>query len=96
MKYEIMFIVRPNLEEGDLKAVVKSFEEVLTKNGAKIESNKEMGQRELAYEINKYKTGYYFLYVIESENDDAVKEFDRVALINENIIRHLIVRTDER
>ena len=31
MKYEIMFIVRPNLEENDLKAVVKNFEEVLTK-----------------------------------------------------------------
>ena len=95
MKYEIMFIVRPNLEEGDLKAVVKNFEEVLTKNGAKIELTKEMGQRELAYEINKYKMGYYFLFVIESENNDAITEFDRVALINENIIRHLIVKVEE-
>ena len=56
---------------------------------------KEMGQRELAYEINKYKMGYYFLFVIESENNDATVEFDRVALINENIIRHLIVKVEE-
>jgi len=28
-----------------------------------------MGQRELAYEINKMKTGYYFLYVVEADSD---------------------------
>ena len=76
MKYEIMFIVRPNLEEESLKTIVKSFEEVLTKNGAKIESNKEMGQRELAYEINKYKSGYYYLYEISSNDNKAEKEFN--------------------
>ena len=54
MKYEIMYIVRPNVEESELKGIVKNFEEVLTKNGAKIESSKEMGQRELAYEIKKF------------------------------------------
>ena len=94
-KYEIMFIVRPNLEENDLKGIVKSFEEVLTKNGAKIESSKDMGQKELAYEINKYKNGYYFYFLIEEENAEAINEFDRLALINENIIRHLVVRIDE-
>ena len=62
MKYEIMFIVRANLEEGELAGIVKNFEEILTKNGAKIESSKEMGQRELAYEINKHKSCYYYLY----------------------------------
>ena len=87
MKYEIMFIVRPNLEEGDLKAVVKNFEEVLTKNGAKIESTKEMGQRQLAYEINKHKSGYYYLYEIKAE-----KEFNRLANLSEDIIRHMIIR----
>ena len=91
MKYEIMFIVRPNLEEESLKAVVKSFEEVLTKNGAKIESNKEMGQRELAYEINKYKSGYYYLYEISSNDDKAEKEFNRLANLSEDIIRHMII-----
>ena len=92
MKYEIMFIVRPNLEEESLKAVVKSFEEVLTKNGAKIESNKEMGQRELAYEINKYKSGYYYLYEISCNDNKAQKEFNRLANLSEDIIRHMIIR----
>ena len=92
MKYEIMFIVRPNLEENDLKAVVKNFEEVLTKNGAEIEIVKEMGQRELAYEINTHKSGYYYLYEISSKDDKAEKEFNRLANLSEDVIRHMIIR----
>lgn len=92
MKYEIMFIVRPNLEEKDLKEVVKNFENVLTKNGANIDSSKEMGQRELAYEIKKYKSGYYFLYEISSKGDKAEKEFNRLANLSEDIIRHIVIK----
>ena len=94
-KYEIMFIVQPNLEEEALKKVVKSLEKTLRSNNAVITLSKELGQKEFAYEIKKYKSGYYFLYNIEAKNDKAVKEFDRVALINENVIRHLIINLDK-
>ena len=94
-KYEIMFIVQPNLEEEALEKVVKSLEKTLTSNNAVITLSKELGQKEFAYEIKKYKSGYYFLYNIEAKNDKAVKEFDRVALINENVIRHLIINLDK-
>ena len=57
-------------------------------------SYKELGQKELAYEIKKHKSGYYFLINVES-NVDAINEFDRVALISEEIIRHLIVKLDK-
>ena len=53
-----------------------------------------MGQRELAYEMKKYKNGYYFLYVVEA-NNEAIAEFDRLARISENILRHLIIRIDD-
>ena len=92
MKYEIMYIVRPNVVESELKGIVKNFEEVLTKNGAKIESSKEMGQRELAYEIKKFKSGYYYLYEISSKDDKAEKEFNRLANLSEDIIRHMIIK----
>ena len=94
MKYEIMFIVRANLEEGELAGIVKNFEEILTKNGAKIESSKEMGQRELAYEINKFKTGYYFFYEVEADAL-AIAEFNRVVGINECVLRHLVVKKED-
>lgn len=94
MKYEILFIVRPDLEEKAIKDVFKKFETVLVDNGAKILSSKEMGQKELAYEIKNHKSGYYFLINVESDIK-AINEFDRLALISEEIIRHLIVKLDK-
>lgn len=94
-KYEIMFIVRPDLEESNIKAISEDMKNLLETNGAKVLEVKEMGQKELAYEVKSYKSGYYFLFVIESSDSNAEKEFDRVALINENIIRHLIIKVTE-
>lgn len=94
MKYEILFIVRPDLEEKAIKDVFKKFETVLVDNGAKVLSSKEMGQKELAYEIKKHKSGYYFLINVESDVN-AINEFDRLALISEEVIRHLIVKLDK-
>ena len=94
-KYEIMFIVKPDLEEASIKKVADDMKSVLESNNAKVLEVKEMGQRDLAYEINKYKTGYYFLFTIETEELKATKEFERLSLINENILRHLIVRIED-
>ena len=88
--YEIMFIVRPTLSEEEIKNVAASFEKVLKDNGAKEINVKEMGQRELAYEINDFKSGYYYLVNLQASDDKAIKEFDRLALISKDIVRHLI------
>jgi len=92
--YEIMFIVKTTITEDEVKAVAKKFQDVLTNDGAKITEFVEMGQRELAYEINKLKTGFYFVINCEA-SDKAVKEFDRLALIDSNIIRHLIINKEK-
>ena len=88
--YEIMFIVRPTLSEEEIKKVASSFEKVLKDNGAKEINVKEMGQKELAYEINDFKCGYYYLVNLQAADDKAIKEFDRLALISKDIVRHLI------
>ena len=93
--YEIMFILRPTLSEDEVKEVVKTFSKVIKDNESKVTEEKSLGQKELAYEINKYKTGYYFYFLVEDKDAKAVKEFDRVALINENIIRHVVVKVEE-
>ena len=94
-KYEIMFIVKPDLEEKEIKKIADDMKKVLENNKAKVLDTKEMGQKELAYEMNKYNTGYYFLFTIETKGMEATREFDRLALINENILRHLIVRVED-
>ena len=71
-KYEIMFIVRPDMEEAEIKATAEEMKKVLTDGNATIIEEKSMGQRELAYEIKKFTTGYYFLFITEA-NADVVK-----------------------
>lgn len=92
--YEIMFIVNPNLEEDSIKSVVESLKKVLTDNKAEIKEVKEMGRRELAYEIKKFKAGYYFLFYVTASSD-TMKEFDHSASMNEDVIRHLIINLDK-
>ena len=94
-KYEIMFIVKPDLEEKALKDTVKKLEKTLTDNKAVITLSKELGQKEFAYEIKGFKSGFYYLYNIDSNNDAAVKEFDRIASIDENIVRHLVINIEK-
>lgn len=93
--YEIMFIVRPTLGEDEIKKVVENFTSVLTSHEAKVTDTNEMGQRELAYEIKDFKSGYYFVFEVEANDDIAIKEFDRLALISNDIIRHLITKIEK-
>ncbi|MEG2321876.1 MAG: 30S ribosomal protein S6 [Bacilli bacterium] len=94
-KYEIMFIARPTLSEGEYKALVAKFTTILKDNGASITNEKDMGQRELAYEIKKFKTGFYYLVNIDAENDTAINEFDRQARNSSDVVRHLITRIED-
>ena len=94
-KYEIMFIVKPDLEEKAVKDTVKKLEKTLTDNKAVITLSKELGQKEFAYEIKGFKSGFYYLYNIDSNSDAAVKEFDRIASIDENVIRHLVINIEK-
>ena len=93
--YEIMFIVRPTLGEDDVKKVVKGFADIIKKNGGKVTKEENMGQREFAYEIKDFKSGYYFVFEVEAKDDKAIKEFDRLALINNDIVRHLITKVEK-
>ncbi len=93
-KYEFMFIVNPSLDEASIKNVANEMKNIITKSDAKIIDEKDMGQKDLAYEINKHKKGYYFLYVIEASTE-VMAEINRLANVNENVIRHLIVKVEE-
>ena len=94
-KYEIMFIVRPDLEENAVKETVKKLEKALTDNKAVITLSKELGQKEFAYEIKGFKSGFYYLYNIESSTKETVKEFDRIASLDESVVRHLILNIEK-
>ena len=94
-KYEIMFIVKPDLEEKAVKDTVKKLEKSLTDNKAVITLSKELGSKEFAYEIKGFKSGFYYLYNIDSNTDAAVKEFSRVASLDESVIRYLVINIEK-
>ena len=93
-KYEVMFIVKTTLDENTVKATAESLKSVITEMNGKVEQTKEMGQRTLAYPINKEVNGFYYVLTVEASNE-AIAELDRKARLNENIIRHQIIKLDE-
>ncbi|WP_066059771.1 30S ribosomal protein S6 [Robertmurraya korlensis] len=92
--YEIMYIIRPNIEDEAKKALVERFNTILTDNGAELTESKEWGKRRLAYEINDFRDGYYQLVKVNSDAA-AVEEFSRLAKISEDIIRHMVTKDEK-
>ncbi|KAB8136846.1 30S ribosomal protein S6 [Gracilibacillus oryzae] len=94
-KYEIMYIIRPNIEEDAQTALIERFNGILTDNGAEIEKVEEVGKKRLAYEINDYRDGYYV--VINFKGDEAaINEFNRQAKFSDDVIRYIAVREDDQ
>ena len=91
--YEIMFIVKNTIEDEVVKKVADSLQSLITVGKGKIIEFKEMGKRKLAYPIKKELTGTYYVMTVEA-NHDTIKEFDRKVLINENVLRHLIIKKE--
>lgn len=93
-KYEIMYIIRPDIEEEEKTTLMERLNIVLTDNGAEIEKVEEMGKKRFAYQMGDYRDGYYVLINFKG-GQEAVNEFDRQAKFTEDVIRHLIVRDEE-
>lgn len=91
--YEIMFIVKSTLDDAAQKSVAKETQNLITDNKGKVIEFKEMGRKKLAYPINKEVSGFYYLMNAEA-NAETIKEFDRKLRINENILRHLILKKE--
>ncbi|MFC4558469.1 30S ribosomal protein S6 [Virgibacillus kekensis] len=94
-KYEIMYIIRPDIEEDAQTALIERFNNVLTENGAEIDKVDERGKKRLAYEINDYRDGYYVI-INFSGDEKAVNEFDRLAKFSDDIIRHMAIREEDQ
>ena len=92
-KYELRYIINPNLSEEETAAVVEKFKALVEQNGT-LEEMEEMGKRKLAYEINYISEGYYVLVKFTS-GPDFPAELDRVLGITDGILRSLITRRPE-
>jgi small subunit ribosomal protein S6 len=93
-RYELALILRPGLEEDGQQAIIDRLTETLAAEGGQVTNVESWGRRQLAYPINKVSEGYY--YFIQGQFATSVlPEVDRSIRLSEDVLRHMIVRTDK-
>jgi small subunit ribosomal protein S6 len=86
-----MFIVKPTLTEEETKSQIETVRANIEKNGGVIASAENIGTRELAYEIEKNKRGYYYVVYFEAPSE-AIIELERNYRVNESILRFIFIK----
>jgi small subunit ribosomal protein S6 len=92
--YEVMYIVRPDLEEADLDKLIEGFTAVVTNGGGEVSQTEKLGRRRLAYIVRKFQDGQYVLMHISADGP-LVAELERRLRVTEQVIKFITVRTDE-
>ena len=92
--YEVMFIVRPDIEDADLDKLIAGFEQTVTNGGGNVRSTEKMGRRKLAYTVRKFNDGQYVLLTVDADGK-LVAELERRLRVSEPVIKFITVRMDE-
>lgn len=92
--YEVMFIVRPDLQEEELDKLIATLQGHATGAGATVQNTEKMGKRRLAYDVKKFSDGQYVLFVLQADGK-AIHELERRMRVSEPVIKFITVRTDE-
>ena len=91
--YEMIFIVRPDLEGDELDDVLDEVQDLIKRNDGEVTKVEPWGLRKLAYPIKKHHEGRYVLTDFELEPSN-VSALERALKLKETVIRHLVVRLD--
>lgn len=94
-KYELIFIVRPDLPEDEVDKLSAQMESVVTGSGGRIEKIEKMGRRRLAYRVHRQREGFYVLFVFEGAGE-TVHEFERRLKVSDPVIKFMTIRMDEQ
>jgi len=93
-KYEIIFVVRPDVNDEELEKLVTQMQGVVTGAGGTIEKVEKLGRRRLAYRVARQREGLFVLFVLDGTGD-TVKELERRLKVTDAVIKYLTVRIDE-
>ncbi len=92
--YEVMFIVRPDMEDEEVDKLIANFSATVTGGAGVVKTAEKMGRRRLAYQVRKFADGNYILLTIEA-NGAVVLELERRLRVTEPVIKFITVRIDE-
>jgi len=93
--YEVLYIVRADLDDDKVQDIVKRVNTLIEKAGGSIERTNVWGKRKLAYEVKHQKEGSYILQDFTIEQD-RIPELEAALKITEEVLRHLVVRKPEQ
>jgi len=92
--YEVMFIVRPDLQEEEMDKLLSTLETQATNAGATVRSMERMGKRRLAYLVRKFMDGFYVLLTVDADGK-IIHEIERRLRVSDPVIKFISVRVDE-
>jgi len=93
--YETMVIVKPTLTEEERAQVVEWIEEIVKKNDGTLNGVEKIGVRQLAYSIQKFERGYYYIFYFTGSSK-TVLELERQMRYNENLLRFMTVKYETK
>jgi len=92
--YEVMFIIRPDVDDEEAEKLITGFTSTVTSGGGVVKSVEKLGRRKLAYTVRKFNDGNYVLLTIEA-GGPVVLELERRLRVTEPVIKFITVRVDE-
>ena len=92
-KYESVIIINPNVDEEGIKALISRFSDLINTDG-KVEKVDELGKRKLAYDVKKFKEGFYAVFYFEA-NSDLISELERNYRITDEVLKFIVVKVEE-
>ncbi len=93
--YELTYVVNPVLEEDQVQKEIKKVDDVLSKHKADVDQKEEWGIQRLAYEMDGKNSGYFVNTYFEVDGK-AIEELERMFRIEDNFIRHLVIKYDNK
>lgn len=93
--YETMFIIKPTLTDEETVAQIDLVKSIIEKNDGEIVACEDIGSKNLAYEIDKNKRGYYFVAYFKGA-PSGILEIERNYRINENIMRFIFIKYENK
>ena len=92
--YENIFIARQDISSAQVDTLADAFSEIITGAGGQVHRREYWGLKSLQYRIKKNRKGHYVLLNIEAPSD-AMQEMERQMRLNEDVLRHMTIRTEE-
>ncbi len=93
--YELGFILNPEVNEEQTRAIMERIEQIVSNYGGQIMRVNQWGRRRLAYKIDHHRDGFY-VFIDMILTPETVSELDRTLKVTEEVIRHIIKRRDPK